>query len=211
MVLSVGGGCATSLLDSPATPGATGAGEGTIVGSFLVEPVPQWTDHPEHFWLLLQRVHSLKQYSIPLVANQEEYVVKHLPAGRYWVMSLYVGKPGAMSRGGRQGWDGKVREFVVQEQQITYIGRLRLVAAKEPDHIRALRQSASNDRAKAVASVMKAPGVSYTREVPRMYVKVAIEESLQDAIGMLEGSGWPQADVARIVTSLMATPLPKKK
>jgi len=206
LVLVFGGGCATSLLDTPSTPNEMGVGEGTVVGSFLVEPVPQWTDHPEHFWLLLgKKFPSMKQYSIPLMANQEEYIVKHLPVGKYWVLKLYAGKLGGfMSTSKPQGWDAQAWEFEVLEQQITYIGRLRVITAKEPDQILAYRQSTKNKLGKVMAYATKSNVVSLNTELPRLYVNVAIEDSLQDAQNMLESKGWTREDINRIVTSLMA-------
>jgi len=213
LLLALGGGCATSLLDNPATPREMGAGEGTVVGSFLIEPAPQWTDHPEHFWLLLgKKFPSMKQYSIPLMANQEEYVVKHLPVGKYWVLKLYAGKLGGfMSTSKPQGWDTQAWEFEVQEQQITYIGRLRVTTAKEPDHILALRQSTKDNLGRVMAYATKSHVVSLNTELPKLYVDVAIEDSLQDAVNMLESRGWTRADVTRIVTSLMAPLSAKNK
>ena len=211
LVLALGGGCATSLLDNPANPRETGAGEGTIVGSFFVEPVTQWKDHPEHFWILLgKKFPSMKQYRIPLMANQEEYVVRHLPVGKYWVLKIYAGKAGGfMSTSKPQGWDTQAWEFEVQEQQITYIGRLHVTTAKEPDHILAYRQALSNASFNSFARAANSSVVKVNTELPRLYVNVAIEDSLQDALNMLESRGWTRADVNRIVTSLMA-PLSEK-
>jgi hypothetical protein len=212
LMLSLGGGCATtSLLNNPAVPGEEVAGEGTVVGSFVVEPVPQWSNPPEQFWLSVWRTGwGADEYTITLRPGQEEYVVKHMPAGTYNVRALYAGNPGFTSRGhGRKGVIRKVVQFDVHEKQMTYIGRLQLTLAKEPDHIRAWRKSLADSMLRKVSILTGKPMMS-TSTRPIMYVETTVEESRQAAMDILRRKGWKPAEMDRIETSLMINQTPEE-
>lgn len=175
--------CATSLVNLQTDARKPDAGNAIVVGSFLIEPVPEWRNPADNYWLSIWKSPvPRKEYTFSLQPNKEEDVLIQLPAGIYEIAAIYEGRPGIGSRGhGRKG--GLGLWFEIKEGEILYIGRLHLIISKEP----------------------VGQAISRPPHRPIMYTTVAIEDNLQGAVELLQHEGWSESAIERLRKSLITT------
>jgi hypothetical protein len=203
-------GCASSMVDLQTTAQSPEPGKAIVVGSFLVEPVPEWRDHDDTYWLSIWKEPvPRKQYTIGFQPNKEKDVLLQLPAGVYEIVAIYEGKPGFWSEGhGRKG--GLGLWFELTEGEALYIGRLQLTISPEPEWIRRERDEAVDATMRVVTSAIFGESIgAMSTSRPVLYTAATIEDDLAGAVEVLQSKGWDEAATGRLRKSLITTTEPE--
>lgn len=198
--------CATALSGLQTDAQKPNPVNGIVVGSFMVEPVPEWERPSGNYWLSIWRRKPVKEYTLSLQPNKEMDIIAELPAGIYRINYIYAGKQGNLSRGhGRKGTIGGL-SFEVKEGEILYIGHFHLIIAKEPEHIRRQREAHFDGLSRVISSaVFGHPYMSTGPQRPIMYTAAGIEDNFQEAIKLLQGKGWSESAVEKLRKSLITS------
>lgn len=203
--------CSTSMVDLQTDARKPDAGNAIVVGSFLIEPVPEWQNPPDNYYLsILKSPVPMKQFTLSLQPNKEEDVLIQLPAGIYCIAEIVDGRPGLVSAGyGRKGELGLW--FEIKEGEILYIGRLHIIISREPGYLREQRDRAVDEGTRVITSIILGQAISGMTTGSIMYTAVAIEDNLQRAVELLRHEGWSESAIKRLRKSLITTSRPSRK
>lgn len=200
MTLVFSSGCATSLVALQTDLQEPKPNKAIVVGSFLIEPVPEWQNPADHYWISVWR--GGREYIIELNPGNEKSVVMQLRQGSYNIARIYEGKQGLWSRGhGRAGAINSRLEF--DEGDIYYIGRIRIVIAREPSHLYYFRRQESQRRSRTISQAVFGTSYSGRPTRPIMYTDTLMEDDFDTAVKMLKQKGWSEATIKNINKSLI--------
>lgn len=201
--------CGTSLVSLKTDAKTPDTGNAIVIGSFLIDPVPEWTEPDDTFWLSIWREPVPRsEYTISLQPNKEKDILVQLPAGSYEIAAIYEGEQGNWSRGhGRKG--GLGFWFEITEGDVLYIGRLHLNISPEPEYIRRQKDGATDLATRLVTKSILGHAMSGKPSRPIMYTEASIENNMQKAVSLLKDNGWSKSDIEKLKKSLITSSAPE--
>lgn len=197
--------CGTSMSSLKTNAQTPDEGNAIVVGSFTLEPVPQWEDPDENYWLSIwKNPVPRSEYTITLHPNKREDILIQLPAGMYEIEFIYEGEQGNWSRGhGRKGALGY--SFEVEEGEVLYLGDLKLIISPQPEYLRWKEQQQLDIATRLISKALLDIEISGKPVRPKMYTIAEVEDNLQDTIENLKEKGWSEHAVKKLKKSLIIT------
>lgn len=203
--------CGTSLENLKTNVKNPDSGNGIVVGSIFLEPVPEWTDHDENYWLSIWREPVPRsEYTIALKPNIEEEIILQLPAGIYEISAIYEGTENIMSRGyGRKGALGLW--FEIEEGEVQYLGHLKLNISPDNAYLRRQKDEAVDRATRSISRAFFGIGneIGGKASRPVMYTAVDVEDDFQAMEEMLKIEGWNKPEIGRMKMSFITTSSPE--
>jgi len=197
--------CSTSMVDLQTDAQVPDPSNAIVVGSFLLEPVPQWEAVADNYWLSIWKSPVPRsEYTITLQPNKKKDTLIQLPAGIYEIYAIYEGKQSAMSRGhSRVG--GLGLWFELKEGEITYIGDLKLTISPDNAYLRRQRDEAVDDATRIITKTFLGTEISGTPSRPKMYSVIVVGDNLAGTIDKLRSKGWSDSSIAKLKKYLITT------
>lgn len=197
--------CGTSMSSLKTDVQTPDEGNAIVIGSFTLEPVPQWEDPDENYWLSIwKNPVPRSEYTITLHPNKREDILIQLPAGVYEIMTIYEGTKGMGSRGhGRKGALGYW--FELGEGEIVYLGDLKLITSPQPEYLRRKKQQQLDVATRLISKALLGIEISGKPVRPKMYTIAEVEDNLQDTIENLKEKGWSEPAINKLKKTLITT------
>lgn len=197
--------CSTSMVDLRTDAQIPDPSNAIVVGSFLLEPVPQWEEVADNYWLSIWKSPVPRsEYTIALQPNKKKDILIQLPAGIYEISAIYEGKQSTYSRGhSRVGYPGLW--FELREGEITYIGDLKLTISPDNDWLRRQRDREVDRATRDISTLLFGIEIPGTPSRPKLYSVIVIGDNLAGTIDKLRSKGWSDSSIEKLKKYLITT------
>ena len=186
--------CSTSMVDLQTDAQVPDPSNAIVVGSFLLEPVPEWEEVADNYWLSIWKSPVPRsEYTITLQPNKKKDILMQLPGGIYEIYAIYEGKQSAVSRGhSRVG--GLGLWFELKEGEVTSIGDLKLTISPDNYLLRMQRDQAARN----ITTIFF--GANFPSDIsrPELYSAIVIGDNLAGTIDKLRSKGWSDSSIEKL-------------
>ena len=201
--------CGTALVNLKTDAQQPDAGNAIVVGSILIEPVPEWTTPPGTYWLSIWRGPVPRsEYTITVQPNKEKDLLLQLPEGIYEISAIYAGEVGVISRGhGRKGALGLW--FELKDGEVQYIGQLKIAISPDNAFLRRQRDAARDRFTRTISRTWFGYEIRGNQSQPVMYTSGSIEDNFNSVVKLLQNKGWQESSIERLKKSLITASRPE--